>query len=205
MGQYFKTVVKSQDGEFKVYSGKVIVNGKTETEGAKLMEHSWWYNYFVNGICAEIYARKDKSRAAWMGDYASSDYEEAEGSYNGLSYDQIKELCVKCRKKGCAVTASDFNLAGLYLINYTKKQYVDCSLYYKNSLMDADWCIHPLPILTCIGNDYGGGTLDEVSDDTTKEFIGGWAWDEISIADAPPADFTEIKPIFKQEGFYIIQ
>ena len=33
MGQYFKTVVKSRDGEFKVYSGKVIVNGKTETEG----------------------------------------------------------------------------------------------------------------------------------------------------------------------------
>ncbi len=72
MGRYFKTVVKSRDGEFKVYSGKVIVNGKAETEGF----------------------------------------------YNGLSCDQIEELCFKCRGKGRSVTASDFNLAGLYLINH---------------------------------------------------------------------------------------
>ena len=43
---------------------------------------------------------------------------ETEGFYKGLSCDQIEELCFKCRRKGRSVTASDFNLAGLYLINH---------------------------------------------------------------------------------------
>ena len=63
MGQYYRAILgdayglncmvfdRSVDGEYTL---------------AKLMEHSWWKNSFVNSFSEQIY--KCKSRVCWVGD-----------------------------------------------------------------------------------------------------------------------------------------
>ena len=82
-----------------------------------------------------------------------------------------------------------------------ERKYINCSTYYKNSEMTEKWCLHPLPIMTCIGNGLGGGDYSSPTDDSTEEYVGYWAWDEISIEDQPPANYTEIEPVFKEKGW----
>ena len=65
----------------------------------------------------------------------------------------------------------------------------------------GDWCIHPLPLLTCIGNGLGGGDYTDTTDDSTEDYVGYWAWNKISIADTAPDDYTELSPIFKENGW----
>ena len=201
MGQYYRAIVKKQNGRIDVYNRNVVRNGKSEYTFAKLTEHSWWYNDFVNAVCLDIYNRAEKNRVAWIGDYATEFLRCRElKSFNGLNSTKIRKLTNRCWNcDGKDVDENDFTLEGLYLINHTKKEYVNCSTYYKNSEMIDKWCLHPLPILTCIGNGLGGGDYCSPTDDSTEEYIGYWAWDEISIEEQPPKDYTEIEPIFKEK------
>ena len=94
MGQYYRAIVKKQNRRNVVYNRYVIRNGKPEYMMAKLTEHSWWRNDFVNAVCLDIYESKEKRRVAWIGDYAESylDHIGAD-SFNGLNQNQIKRLC----------------------------------------------------------------------------------------------------------------
>ena len=121
-------------------------------------------------------------------------------SFNGLNKQQIRRLYKRCWAcDGKAVDTTDFTLDGFFLINHTKKQYVDCSEYYKRSITSDGWCLHPLPILTCIGNGLGGGDYTSPTTDSTEHYIGAWAWDEISIADKPVDGYCEIALTFKEK------
>jgi hypothetical protein len=78
-----------------------------------------------------------------------------------------------------------------YLVNHTKKEFVD-----KSKVPNVDgWRAHPLPLLTCEGNEEGNG--DYYSEDG-KEFIGVWSRDLISVESIKPKGYTEIKPDFKE-------
>ena len=66
---------------------------------------------------------------------------------------------------------------------------------------DGDWCIHPLPLLTCIGNGLGGGDYTNPTLASTDHLLGTWAWDEITITDEPINDYEEIYPLFKEYGW----
>lgn len=203
MGQYYRAIVKKQNGRFDVYNRYILINGKSEYTPAKLTEHSWWYNYFVNAVCLDLYNRKERNRIAWIGDYADT-FLKCIGlkDFNGLDNTKIKKLTKRCWEcDGRQVEKTDFTLYGLYLVNNTKEEYIDCSNYYQNNCMTGEWCMHPLSILTCIGNGLGGGDYSNPTDDSTEEYIGYWAWDEISIEDLPPTNYTEIKPIFKEKGW----
>lgn len=202
MGQYYRAIVKKPNGRLDVYNRDVIRNGKPEYMVAKLMEHSWWLNEFVNAVCLDIYNSKGKNRVAWIGDYATTyldcfDLKEL----NGLNKAKICGLSKRCWAcDGRAVDLTEFTLDGKYLINHTKKLYVDCSEYYADCVTPDEWCIHPLPLLTCIGNGLGGGDYCP-TDDSTDDYVGAWAWDEISIADKPVADYFKTFPIFKEKGW----
>ena len=201
MGQYYRAIAKKPNGRLDVYNRDVIRNGKPEYMMAKLCEHSWWLNDFVNGVCLDVYNSKAPNRLAWIGDYADTflncfDLKE----HNGLNQRQIHRLYKRCWEcDGRAVETTGFTLDGLFLINHTKKQYIDCAKFYNNSVMDDEWCFHPLPLLTCIGNGLGGGDYCSPTDESTEDYVGAWAWDEISIADKPVAGFTEILPVFKEK------
>ncbi len=206
MGQYYRAIVKKQNRRITVYNRYIMRNGEKEYMMAKLTEHSWWLNEFVNAVCLDVYNRKEKNRIAWIGDYAESYLECRElKSFNGLNQRQISRLTHQCWDcEGIAVEPTDFTLKDKYLINHTKGEYIDCNEFYKNSIMHSkygDWCFHPLPLLTCIGNSLGGGDYSSPTDDSTEDFIGSWAWNEISIEDNPPEGFTEILPIFKEQGW----
>lgn len=203
MGQYYRALVKKQNGRIDAYNRYVIRNGERDYTPAKLTEHSWWYNDFVNAVCLAVYNRKEKNRIAWIGDYADTflAYRQLK-TFNGLNNKQIKRLTKRCWDcEGLDVEPTDFTLDGLYLINHTKQEYIDCSAYFKTSNMNDGWCFHPLPILTCIGNGLGGGDYSYPTDDSTEEYVGYWAWDEISIADKPEPKFTPIYPVFKEKGW----
>lgn len=205
MGQYYKTITES-NGKRKVYSRHYIDNGQREYMVAKLMEHSWWTNTCVEAVCKDIYERAERTRVAWMGDYAIN-YLECIGlkRWNWLKQEQIEELYHQCwDNEGDDVEIPDFTLAGKYLVNHTKGVYIDCDAYYKRSAMKYGkqiWCIHPLPLLTCIGNGMGGGDYRAPTENSSFEEVGTWAWDEISIDDEAPDIYSEQNITFKERGW----
>ena len=54
MGQYYRAMVKLQNGRTLVYNRNVMRNDKPEYTVAKLTEHAWWLNEFVNGVCLDL-------------------------------------------------------------------------------------------------------------------------------------------------------
>lgn len=197
MGQSFRTIVKRSHGRVMVYNRCIVRDGKPCYAYAKLTEHSRWLNEFVNAVCSDIYTDSEYCRVAWVGDYADFCTE----SLNGLNVKQINRLYRQAwNRKGSAVQSTDFTLCGKYLINKTKHEYIDCSAYYANSVMRDGKCMHPLPILTCIGNGLGSGDYNSPTKDSTTGLIGSWAWDEICITDKPVKGYAEIKAIFKEKG-----
>ena len=197
MGQYYR-VLTIENNKTKIYNRDLVKDNETKYTLAKLTEHSWWYNEFVNSVCYKIY---DNSgiQIAWIGDYADDYINDLDTTIHNYS----KELLLKIYKKcwdcvGRSIKYNKFLLNNRYLVNHDKLQYIDCNEYYVNNQND-DWCLHPLPLLTCIGNGYGGGDFKYPTEDTTTEFIGYWALDTISIQDEKPENYEEIKPIFKEK------
>ncbi|MBQ3336835.1 MAG: hypothetical protein IJG80_05475, partial [Selenomonadaceae bacterium] len=65
MGQYFRPILGDAYGlNCKVFDRSV----DGEYTFAKLLEHSWWQNPFVNAFSEFLY--NEPSRVAWVGDYA---------------------------------------------------------------------------------------------------------------------------------------
>ena len=85
MGQYYKVLKKEGNGKLTVYNRNIIVDGKEEYMMAKLTEHSWWYNPFVNAVCQSIYESAKRSRIIWMGDYADQFADNLVEPHNGLT------------------------------------------------------------------------------------------------------------------------
>ncbi len=79
-----------------------------------------------------------------------------------------------------------------FLINHTKKLYVDYSKLPK----DKDgWIVNPLPLLTALGNGRGGGDYYEDRPDYDK--VGIWAHDILSIEFEIPEGFTRMDVNFR--------
>lgn len=183
MGQYYKPILTNANGYERVYSRDV----EGEYTMAKLMEHSWWGNEFVISICRKLF--RNPMKVVWVGDYADS----AETT-NGIEKNELKRLCKKAWGcKGSDIKFDPLRLDGLCLVNHTKKIYIDCDDYY-NECADDGWCIHPLPLLTAIGNGLGGGDYRGDNPD-----VGIWANDVISIERVAPEGFKEAEYIFKEE------
>ena len=65
MGQYYRAILGDAFGlNCKVFDRSV----DGEYTFAKLLEHSWWLNTFVNAFSEFIY--NEPNRVAWGGDYA---------------------------------------------------------------------------------------------------------------------------------------
>ncbi|MBR6889211.1 MAG: hypothetical protein IKN16_12340 [Selenomonadaceae bacterium] len=183
MGQYYRPILGDSFGlNCKVFDRSI----DGEYTMAKLLEHSWWQNPFVNAFSEFLY--NEPSRVIWCGDYAdepddfnfpncSAFYVPYYGEIWGESITAI------------SVSSSDFTLDGKFLLNHDTKQFVDLNEYKANSIDKHGWTIHPLPLLTAIGNGRGGGDFHEGN--TGYENVGIWAWQLISIEDTPPKDFSK--------------
>jgi hypothetical protein len=152
------------------------------------MEHSWLKNDFVNTV-EKLIAEGGKwfnTRIVWAGDYADPEVDENGNViteiHEGKTYEQNLYDITDDEVK---VEQTDFKMYR-YLINETKKQFVD-----KIKIVDNNgWRIHPLPLLTCEGNGRGGG--DYCYEDKNN-LIGSWSRDVITVSTKKPKkEYTEI-------------
>lgn len=192
MGQYFRPILGDQYGlNCKVFDRSV--DGQYTL--AKLLEHSWWKNPFVNAFSEFLY--NEPSRVIWGGDYG--DDPEDFCFYNcSAFYVPCYRTIWGNKTKTIGVSSSDFYLDDKFLINHDTKEYIDLNEYKAASVDKHGWTIHPLPLLTAVGNDRGGGDFHEGN--TGYENVGIWAWHLLSFADKPPKNFSKFPLVFKEDA-----
>lgn len=204
MGQYYKPLLIHKDGEeLSAYSHEF-------DNGLKLMEHSWIGNNFVNAVLYEI--KDNPTRVAWMGDYSDDAVQDGcnfgDGfitntdhflsKYESVWNEGIQNISPKAPQFRLDLEHSD----GCYLVNITKRCYIDMEKYIKkNSTFgrfdpDDEWCINPLPLLTCVGNGLGGG---DYHGEVGMEDVGSWAFDEIYITYLRPGNMEEVMYLFQEK------
>ena len=192
MGQYYRPILGDQYGlNCKVFDRTV----DNEYTFAKLLEHSWWLNSFVDSFSEFLY--NEPSRVCWVGDYADEP--------DDFDFPNCSAFYVPCYKEvwgetvsTISIVSTDFSIDGKFLLNHDTKQFIDLNEYKKLSKDKRCWVIHPLPLLTAVGNDRGGG--DFHYGNTGYENVGIWAWHLLSFADKPPKDFSKIRIVFKEDA-----
>lgn len=124
--------------------------------GMKLIEQSWTSNVFVAGVMDVI--TDNPAKVAWVGDYA----EDFDG-YERIWDDDVAD-------NGFAkMPVTD--LTG-YLVNRDNGEFIDLDAYVKAATDGDGWCIHPLPLLTAVGNGLGSGDYRR---DNAANMVGSWA------------------------------
>lgn len=101
-----------------------------------------------------------------------------------------KELSFKFTK---SITTSK-----IYLVNYTKRQFVSMNNYLKQKCINNDgWIMHPLPLLIAKTNGVGGGDYNGIN----QQWVGYWAGDSIATSFFKPNfnEFVEILPFFTED------
>lgn len=206
MGQYYKPYIRGKDGSAKSFNPQNAiyrtVRGLSAGDeasfrsegyhdhfsGMKLMEHSWLANDFVNGVLEAVWG--NPCAMAWVGDYADehADFKGAytTGVYNAVwgneglpegAFDQMptthREGFVVNRSKGVYIDLAEYEKAATYSPRWDREH---------------KWCIHPLPLLTAIGNGRGGG--DYHGD--CMGMVGRWAMDFIEFTEERPEGMREI-------------
>ena len=119
----------------------------------------------------------------WCGDYADDQ--------------AIHHYIWNCDNEKSLPNPEEFTLDGKFIINHSRKEYIDCDKYKERSLDKDGWCIHPLPLLTALGNGRGGG--DYYENCPNVEQVGCWAGDLISVEDSKPEGFEELTIYFMEK------
>jgi hypothetical protein len=202
MGQYYNPVIIDDQNQVLAWLYSHDFNN-----GLKLMEHSYVGNPFVGNFESLLIpgAPHHKGRVVWAGDYAD---------YEGESELKIYNLCEDGTKLPPIKTIEIDSNEYPFIVNHTKKQYVDKRTMIKFG-ENEDWQIHPLPLLTCEGNGRGGGdyhpymkTIEalhgksyEVNLPNDGKLIGSWARDVISVEKSLNGfeNFKRIKPRFRED------
>ncbi len=162
-----------------------------------MMEHAYVDENYV--LATEFYLYKNPTKLVWTGDYANSDDKyrgnlNCEEKYEKNLYkmcDEYPELKMKM-----AVSPELTSTTFKYLINHTKKEYIDKEkmIEFEKS-RGTNYIIHPLPLLTCETDGGGGG---DYSGDC-EEWVGAWARHFISVDNAAPGeDYKEVIVPFRE-------
>ena len=209
MGQYYRAVVCNKNGRNSyVFSSD---------GGLKLMESNAYFGCAILETVM-VWLLGAQRRVAWVGDYASdceytnkvkreSWYKKAGwgiGNRSGSCKDGI--ACIDIHD----VDYTDESFTKGYLVNHTKHEFVDLRDYCSRVGEDNyGWRIHPLPLLTVIGNGLGGGDYRGCN----QHDVGRWAGDVISyVLEKPNTSrygivngrydaleyYSEIKPVFDE-------
>jgi len=174
MGQYYNAAILKKNKK----TVKEWVYSWDYGNGLKLMEHSYIGNAYVNAM--ESLLVENPQRLVWAGDYANQ--------CNGMSsivYD-------RCNEKNKVTPNAEMIDSEIYkfVVNHSKKLYVDKTTVDLIDPDDEDWPmrIHPLPLLTCEGNGGGGGDFRG----NERGIVGTWARDEISIEKVKPKGYKSL-------------
>jgi hypothetical protein len=201
MGQYYKPAMIAPDGRVLSMTSYAFDNG------AKLTEHSWIGNDFVNAAISLIY--NSPKKVAWIGDYAYQQYGENEGeAYTKVMplaefqkyYDEVwgearedKDFLPPRLFSGRDLEILSHNTKGKFIVNHDKRVYIDMTVYIReNTVNGGTWdgyCMNPLPLLTACGNGRGGG--DFRWGRAGFENIGIWAFDTLEYTAHIPGGYKE--------------
>jgi len=180
MGQYYRILLCNDEGTDKTVFSSYDFDGN----GAKLMEHSYYHNRFVEAALAMLAPnwRRDKIplRVWWMGDYAEDDDIPEEKK----KYDPVKSAWDDSVTPKVINESFDFSKP-CYLVNESTREYID--LLRLEEINRGTWggSIHPLPLLTAVGNGRGGGDYHG-SRAINQRMVGAWAGDLLTIEESVP-------------------
>jgi len=175
MGQGYKAIIlASQTNANDSEIIRTWVDSHTYGNGYKLMEHSYIGNNYVEALEYLIspLGMFYKSRVVWAGDYADNETGHPDNLYIQAS-NMPTTMSTPPRQDMSAYR---------YVVNHTKKLYID------KNIEDADFTIHPLPLLTAEGNGRGGGDFHG----NNEELVGTWARDTLSVEMVFPAAYQEL-------------
>ena len=212
MGQYYKPIFLSENDKPITY-----VRCYDFGSGAKLMEHSWMLNPFVRFVENQLMIQPQK--IVWAGDYADNENPDTITEKEIKKICSVKENkkywnFENLTKEGVNLYSLTHTVGKLshdeyipknkdeysytfkkvapvnvkYLVNYDKKEFVNKGKVPKDN---NGWRIHPLPLLTCEGNNRGGGDFFGPE----KDLVGRWARNKIGLVSKKadiPKDFKEI-------------
>ena len=202
MGQYFRPIVLKKNWKLAKQPVKASVLCYDFNNGAKLMEHSYVGNKFVNKVMQILANQYYGYHFVWCGDYAdevensrgeSVDLYDKAGDFIDREVEDFftdlprEEKYTQAYNDLCDTFVEDY-VEYKYLINLSKKVYV---VMEKNN--PDEWQVHPLPLFTCNSNGRGGG--DYRLDD---ERVGSWAFDRIAVSN----DDEAIKGLKKVDGYF---
>lgn len=186
MGQYYHPVIEIGD-KIEAYSTHL----DREYVMAKLMEHSWFENDFVNAIAHKIYL--EPHRVAWIGDYADDVIED----FPNVPVQELYRTAWIGKQVKEDLKSVDFTLDNKFLVNHDLKEYISLNDYRKENTSDG-WCTNPLSLLTAIGNGQGGGDF-YIADKEQVQNVGIWAWNTLEITDDAPNDYKKVMYHFIEE------
>jgi hypothetical protein len=186
MGQYYIAIFLAEKNTTEKEYNRLYIEPHRYDSGNKLMEHAYVENTMMKSVetllCPEgIFY---KSRVVWAGDYAQSEEIDGDNLYNMTEY---VENANKYLKELPTLTENSYP----YIVNHTKKQYVDKEKCNKSS---SGYTIHPLALLTNESNGLGGGDYHG----TNEALCGTWARDTISVENSIPDGFTELVCDFEE-------
>lgn len=190
MGQYYRQAIE-QDGNLDIFDA----HSGEGWNGVKLMEHSWIGNSFMDAISERIH--NNPANIVWCGDYANEPQDFV--TIDWINYETIYPKA--CRERQCLEELPErFDYSHKYLVNHTNKCYVDFDLYMSKCKDKDGWIIHPLSLLTAVGNGRGGG--DYHDDCIDYYMVGAWAGNNIEITDKVP-DGYELEDVrFSEDKNY---
>ena len=181
MGQYYKFIILADTSKKNKECILLVLNPHAYNEGAKLTEHSYMNTNMMNVVEYLIskHGRFYKSRIVWAGDYANpedSDEEEGHGNKESINLYRLADFY-------SSYEDSVDKSSGGYIVNHTKRLYVDKERQYNEN--NNIFVIHPLPLLISEGNGRGGGDYRG----SNEHLCGTWARDVISIEQEIPDDY----------------
>lgn len=165
------------------------------SSGVKLMEHAWFLRPFVAGVLGEV--RGKPVRIAWVGDYAGEPEDYRLHPEFGIA--DLKACWGADAPE--AEPFSEMPTGGVYgyLVNRDKGICIDLAAVAMEAEAKSQrgGALHPLPILTAIGNGRGGGDYWGRNEDK----VGTWAMDMIEFADEVP----EGMDVADTEGYVFVE
>lgn len=178
MGQYYIAVILSNNGK----TIRRWMHPHKYNNGAKLMEHSYIGNNFVEAFEHLISPEGMyyKSCIVWQGDYA--DLNTTDDESDNLAVDNNDNEILPCPE-------SQNKSSYRYIVNHSKKLYVD-----KERCLENKNNIHPLPLLVSEGNGRGGGDYRGHN----IELCGTWSRNLISVENSINNGYTELECNFQE-------
>lgn len=204
MGQYYAPLLFNADKQISTKSFICSFSPHYYGDGAKLTEHSFFGNNLVNAVIAKI-CSIGNVRLVWAGDYADKvnrmDLYHKFSNKNDVCYFDVPKMPEGIK----------------YLVNHTKQTYINLDTYPKHAIIDTFKAegqdahgrgiysiakervdmLHPLPLLTCMGNGRGGGDYyTKYKRIENNGYVGDWAGDVIGFEYEKPEHYRGFCPKF---------